>query len=250
MGTIMKDRVAIVTGAVGGLGRAISLQLAQEGATVALNYLVERDQDADAFLKELTSQGYRAGLYKADVSRPDEAQRLIEMVTKDFGRVDVLINNAGITIDKTLKNMSAEQWDIVLGVDLSSVFYCSRAVVGQMLERGYGRIISTSSVVGQKGNFGQTNYAAAKAGIIGFTKALALETAKKGITVNAVAPGFVKTAMTERIPKDVMDKIVESIPVGRLADPSEIARAVVFLADEKSSYITGQVMGINGGFYM
>jgi acetoacetyl-CoA reductase len=119
-----------------------------------------------------------------------------------------------------------------------------------MLERCYGRIISTSSVVGQKGNFGQTNYAAAKAGIIGFTKALALETAKKGITVNAVAPGFVKTAMTERIPKDVMDKIVESIPVGRLADPSEIARAVVFLADEKSSYITGQVMGINGGFYM
>jgi acetoacetyl-CoA reductase len=250
MGTIMKDRVAVVTGAVGGLGRAISLHLAQEGATVALNYLVERDQDAEAFLKELISQGHRAGLYKADVSRPDEAQRLIEMVTKDFGRVDVLINNAGITIDKTLKNMSAEQWDKVLGVDLSSVFYCSRAVVGQMLERGYGRIINTSSVVGQKGNFGQTNYAAAKAGIIGFTKALALETAKKGITVNAVAPGFVKTAMTERIPKDVMDKIVESIPVGRLADPSEIARAVVFLADEKASYITGQVMGINGGFYM
>ena len=250
MGTIMKDRVAVVTGAVGGLGRAISLHLAQEGAMVALNYLVERDQDADAFLKELTNQGYRASLYKADVSRPDEAQRLIEMVTKDFGRVDVLINNAGITIDKTLKNMSAEQWDKVLGVDLSSVFYCSRAVVGQMLERGYGRIINTSSVVGQRGNFGQTNYAAAKAGIIGFTKALALETAKKGITVNAVAPGFVKTAMTERIPKDVMDKIVESIPVGRLADPSEIARVVVFLADEKSSYITGQVMGINGGFYM
>ena len=250
MGTIMKDRVAVVTGAVGGLGRAISLHLAQEGAMVALNYLVERDQDADAFLKELTNQGYRASLYKADVSRPDEAQRLIEMVTKDFGRVDVLINNAGITIDKTLKNMSAEQWDKVLGVDLSSVFYCSRAVVGQMLERGYGRIINTSSVVGQRGNFGQTNYAAAKAGIIGFTKALALETAKKGITVNAVAPGFVKTAMTERIPKAVMDKIVESIPVGRLADPSEIARVVVFLADEKSSYITGQVMGINGGFYM
>ena len=250
MGIILKDRVALVTGAVGGLGRAISLHLAQEGATVALNYLVERDQDAEAFLKQLTNQGHRASLYKADVSRFDEAQRLIEMVTKDFGRVDVLINNAGITIDKTLKNMSAEQWEKVIGVDLSSVFYCSRAVVGQMLERGYGRIINTSSVVGQKGNFGQTNYAAAKAGMIGFTKALALETAKKGITVNAIAPGFVKTAMTEQIPKDVMDKILESIPVGRLADPSEIARAVVFLADEKSSYITGQVMGINGGFYM
>jgi NAD(P)-dependent dehydrogenase (short-subunit alcohol dehydrogenase family) len=151
---------------------------------------------------------------------------------------------------KTLKNMGPDQWSKVIGVDLDSVFYCSRAVIEQMLERGYGRIINISSVVGQKGNFGQTNYAAAKAGIIGFTKALALETAKKGITVNAIAPGFVKTAMTEKIPKDVMDKIVGSIPVGRLAEPSEIARAIVFLSDEKSSYITGQVMGINGGFYM
>ena len=250
MGTILKDRVALVTGAVGGIGRSISLHLAAEGAILALNYLVEQDEDAEEYLKELTRQGFRASLYKADVSRSDEAVSLVERVTKDFGRIDVLINNAGITIDKTMKNMSPEHWDKVIGVDLSSVFYCSRAVIGQMLERGYGRIVNISSVVGQKGNFGQTNYAAAKAGIIGFTKALALETAKKGITVNAIAPGFVKTAMTDRIPKDVMDKIVDSIPVGRLADPSEIARAIVFLADEKSSYITGQVMGINGGFYM
>jgi acetoacetyl-CoA reductase len=250
MGTILKDRVALVTGAVGGIGRSISLHLAAEGAILALNYLVEQDEDAEEYLKELTRQGFRASLYKADVSRSDEAVSLVERVTKDFGRIDVLINNAGITIDKAMKNMSPDQWDKVIGVDLSSVFYCSRAVIGQMLERGYGRIINISSVVGQKGNFGQTNYAAAKAGIIGFTKALALETAKKGITVNAIAPGFVKTAMTDKIPKDVMDKIVDSIPVGRLAEPSEIARAIVFLADEKSSYITGQVMGINGGFYM
>jgi acetoacetyl-CoA reductase len=250
MGTILKDRVALVTGAVGGIGRSISLHLAAEGAILALNYLVEQDEDAEEYLKELTRQGFRASLYKADVSRSDEAVSLVERVTKDFGRIDVLINNAGITIDKAMKNMSPDQWDKVIGVDLSSVFYCSRAVIGQMLERGYGRIINISSVVGQKGNFGQTNYAAAKAGIIGFTKALALETAKKGITVNAIAPGFVKTAMTDKIPKDVMDKIVDSIPVGRLAEPSEIARAVVFLADEQSSYITGQVMGINGGFYM
>ena len=234
MGTILKGRVALVTGAVGGIGRAISLHLAQEGAILALNYLLEREQDAEDFLKELTGQGYRAKLYKTDVSRFDEAVRLVETITKDLGPVDVLINNAGITIDKTLKNMSPEQWQKVIGVDLDSVFYCSRAVIEQMLGRGYG----------------QTNYAAAKAAIIGFTKALALETAKKGITVNAIAPGFVKTAMTEKIPKDVMDKIVESIPVGRLAEPSEIARAIVFLADDKSSYITGQVMGINGGFYM
>jgi acetoacetyl-CoA reductase len=250
MGTTLKDRVVLVTGAVGGIGRAISLHLAQEGATLALNYLVEQDQDAEDFLKQLTNQGFRANLYKADVSRYDEAVSLIERATKDFGRIDVLINNAGITIDKTMKNMSPENWDKVIGVDLSSVFYCSRAVIGQMLERGYGRIVNTSSVVGQKGNFGQTNYAAAKAGIIGFTKALALETAKKGITVNAVAPGFVKTAMTDLIPKDVMDKIVDSIPAGRMAEPSEIARAIAFLADEKSSYITGQVLGVNGGFYM
>ena len=250
MGTILKGRVALVTGAVGGIGRAISLHLAQEGAILALNYLLEREQDAEDFLKELTGQGYRAKLYKTDVSRFHEAVRLVETITKDLGPVDVLINNAGITIDKTLKNMSPEQWQKVIGVDLDSVFYCSRAVIEQMLGHGYGRIINISSVVGQKGNFGQTNYAAAKAGIIGFTKALALETAKKGITVNAIAPGFVKTAMTEKIPKDVMDKIVESIPVGRLAEPSEIARAIVFLADDKSSYITGQVMGINGGFYM
>jgi acetoacetyl-CoA reductase len=250
MGTILKDRVALVTGAVGGIGRSISLHLAAEGAILALSYLVERDEDAEEYLKELTRQGFRASLYKADVSRFDEAVSLVERVTKDFGRIDVLINNAGITIDKTMRNMSPDQWDKVIGVDLSSVFYCSRAVIGQMLERGYGRIINISSVVGQKGNFGQTNYAAAKAGIIGFTKALALETAKKGITVNAIAPGFVKTAMTDKIPKDVIDKIVDSIPVGRMAEPSEIARAIVFLADEKSSYITGQVMGINGGFYM
>jgi acetoacetyl-CoA reductase len=250
MGTILKDRVALVTGAVGGIGRSISLHLAAEGAILALSYLVERDEDAEEYLKELTRQGFRASLYKADVSRSDEAVSLVERVTKDFGHIDVLINNAGITIDKTMKNMSPDQWDKVIGVDLSSVFYCSRAVIGQMLERGYGRIINISSVVGQKGNFGQTNYAAAKAGIIGFTKALALETAKKGITVNAIAPGFVRTAMTDKIPKDVIDKIVDSIPVGRMAEPSEIARAIVFLADEKSSYITGQVMGINGGFYM
>jgi len=161
-----------------------------------------------------------------------------------------VVNNAGITIDRTLKNMTSDQWEKVLAVDLSSVFNCSKAVITHMLERGYGRIISISSVVGEKGNFGQTNYAAAKAGIIGFTKALALETAKKGITVNVVAPGFVRTAMTDQMPKEVLGKIVETIPVGRMAEPSEVARAVLFLADEKSSYITGQVLSVNGGLYM
>jgi len=246
----LKDRVALVTGAVGGIGQAISQYLAEEGAVVGLNYLVEPDEVAEAFLKEFTHKGYRGKLYKADVSKFEDTTQLVEKVSKDFGRIDILVNNAGITIDRTLKNMTPDQWEKVLAVDLSSVFNCSKAVIGQMLERGYGRIISITSVVGQKGNFGQTNYAAAKAAIIGFTKSLALETAKKGITVNAVAPGFVKTAMTGQMPKEVLEKIVESIPVGRMAEPLEIARTVLFLADEKSSYITGQVFSVNGGLYM
>ncbi len=250
MRATLQDRVALVTGAVGGIGRAISLHFAREGATLALNYLVEPEPVAQAFLAEFTQQGYRGKLYKADVSRFDDAKILAEQVMKDFGRIDILVNNAGITLDKAFKNMTPDQWEKVIAVDLSSVFYCSKAVLGPMLERGYGRVISISSVVGQKGNFGQTNYAAAKAGIIGFTKALALEMAQKGITVNAVAPGFVKTAMTELIPKDVMDKIVDTIPVRRLARPGEVARAVAFLADENSSYITGQVVSVNGGLYM
>lgn len=250
MGESLKGRVALVTGAVGGIGQSISSLLAEEGATVALHYLVEPDEVAAAFLKEFTQQGYKAKIYKADLSRFEDVTSLVETVTKDFGQIDILVNNAGITMDRTLKNMSPVEWEKVIAVDLSSVFYCSKAAINQMLSRGYGRIISISSVVGEKGNVGQTNYAAAKAGIIGFTKSLALETARKGITVNAVAPGFVKTAMTEKIPKEIMNKIVEGIPTGRLAEPWEIARAVVFLADEKCSYMTGQVLSVNGGLYM
>ncbi len=250
MGESLKGRVALVTGAVGGIGQAISSLLAEEGATLALHYLVEPDEVAAAFHKEFTQQGYKAKIYKADLSRFEDVTSLAEAVIKDFGQIDILVNNAGITMDRTLKNMSPAEWEKVIAVDLSSVFYCSKAAINQMLSRGYGRIISISSVVGEKGNVGQTNYAAAKAGIIGFTKSLALETARKGITVNAVAPGFVKTAMTEKIPKEIMNKIVEGIPTGRLAEPWEIARAVVFLADEKCSYMTGQVLSVNGGLYM
>jgi acetoacetyl-CoA reductase len=250
MGDALKGRVALVTGAVGGIGQEIASLLAKEGAVLALHYLVEPDHVAADFLKGFTQQGYQAKMYKADLSRYEEVSFLIETVSKDFGQIDILVNNAGITMDRTLKNMTPEEWEKVIAVDLSSVFYCSKAVINRMLSRGYGRIISISSVVGQKGNVGQTNYAAAKAGIIGFTKALALETAKKGITVNAIAPGFVKTAMTDKIPKEIVDKIVETIPAGRMAEPWEIARAVVFLADEKSSYLTGQVLSVNGGLYM
>lgn len=250
MGDALKGRVALVTGAVGGIGQAIASLLAEEGAGLALHYLVESDEVAAEFLKGFTRQGYQAKTYKADLSRHEEVTAVVETIIKDFGQIDILVNNAGITKDRTLKNMTPDEWEKVIAVDLSSVFYCSKAVINQMLARGYGRIISISSVVGQKGNVGQTNYAAAKAAIIGFTKSLALETAKKGITVNAVAPGFVKTAMTDKIPKEIVEKIVETIPIGRMAEPWEIARAVVFLAEEKSSYMTGQVLSVNGGLYM
>ncbi len=250
MGEGLKDRVALVTGAVGGIGQAISLALAQEGAAVALNYLVESDESANAFSAEFRRRGYRGRLYKADVSQFKDAREQIDNVIKEFGQLDILVNNAGITLDRALKNMDPGEWDKVIAVDLSSVFHCCRAAIGHMLERNYGRIVSISSVVGQKGNFGQTNYAAAKAGMVGFTKSLALETARKGITVNAVAPGFIKTSMTDKIPTNVMDKIVDGIPVGRLAEPWEVARAVLFLADEQSSYITGHVLSVNGGVYM
>ena len=250
MGDALKGRVALVTGAVGGIGQAIASLLAKEGASLALHYLVESDEVAAEFLKGFTQQGYKAKTYKADLSKHEAVTSVVETIIKDFGQIDILVNNAGITMDRTLKNMTPDEWEKVIAVDLSSVFYCSKAVINQMLSRGYGRIISISSVVGQKGNVGQTNYAAAKAAIIGFTKSLALETAKRGITVNAVAPGFVKTAMTDKIPKEIVEKIVETIPAGRMAEPWEIARAVVFLADEKSSYVTGQVLNVNGGLYM
>jgi acetoacetyl-CoA reductase len=247
---ILKGRVALVSGAVGGIGQAISFLLAQEGAAVALHYLVESDEVAEGLLQQFVQRNYKAKLYKADLSKFEDTTSMVESVVKDFGQVDILVNNAGITMDRTLKNMTPSEWEKVLAVDLSSVFYCCNAVINHMLARSYGRIISISSVVGQKGNIGQTNYAAAKAAIIGFTKSLALETAKKGITVNAVAPGFVKTPMTDKIPKDIMEKIVDTIPVGRLAEPAEVARAVLFLADVQSSYVTGQVLNINGGLYM
>lgn len=250
MGDALKGRVALVTGAVGGIGQVIASQMAKEGAALALHYFVEPDNVAADFLKGFTQEGSRAKLYKADLSKYEAVTAVVDTIIKDFGQIDILVNNAGITKDRTLKNMTPDEWEQVIAVDLSSVFYCSKAVINQMLGRGYGRIISISSVVGEKGNVGQTNYAAAKAGIIGFTKSLALETAKKGITVNAVAPGFVKTAMTDKIPKEIIEKIVETIPVGRMAEPWEIARAVAFLADEKSSYVTGQVLSVNGGLYM
>jgi 3-oxoacyl-(acyl-carrier-protein) reductase len=246
---ILKDRVALVTGGSKGIGKAICRQLAEHRARVACVYGHDRNA-ADAMEGEFREQGYEGNVYQCDVTEPEQIAAMVEQVVKDFGRVDILVNNAGITHDKTVLKMEIADWHNVLRTDLSSCFYVSKAVLPHMIAQKYGRIINISSVIGLSGNIGQANYASAKAGLFGFTKTLALETARKGITVNAVAPGFVRTEMTEKIPPDVLEKLIDHIPMRRFAEPHEISRVVIFLAQEESAYITGQIYGINGGLYM
>ncbi len=246
---LFEDRVALVTGGTKGIGKAICTDLAEHGGQVACVYGHDR-KAAEACERELAARALRVVTYECDVTEPDQVSSMVERVVKDFGKVDILVNNAGVTSDKTVLKLEVVDWHKVLRTDLSSCFYISKAVLPSMLQQKYGRIINISSVIGLSGNIGQANYAAAKAGLFGFTKSLALETARKGITVNAVAPGFVRTEMTEKIPTDTIEKIVEHIPMRRFAEPFEISRVVVFLAQEASAYITGQIYGINGGLYM
>lgn len=244
-----KDRVALVTGGTKGIGRAICMDLGDHGAQVACIYAHDREA-AESYQREADERGHRVKTYQCDITEPEQVASMVDSVAQDFGRIDILVNNAGVTSDKTVLKMEISEWHKVLRTDLSSCFYISKSVLPHMITAKYGRIINISSVIGLSGNIGQANYAAAKAGLFGFTKSLALETARKGITVNAVAPGFVKTDMTEKIPQEIIDKIVDQIPMRRFADPHEISRVVVFLAQEESSYITGQIYGINGGLYM
>ncbi len=238
-------RVAVVTGGTRGIGEAISKELKGAGYKVAATY-GGNDEAANKF-KKATG----IAVYKWDVGDFDACQKGLAQVEADLGPVDVLVNNAGITRDGMFHKMSAENWNAVIATNLNSVFNMSRGVIEGMRARGYGRIISISSVNGQKGQMGQTNYSAAKAGIFGFTKALAQENAFKGITVNAVAPGYIATEMVRAVPQEVLEsKILPQIPVGRLGEAEEVARAVVFLAAEESGYITGSTLTINGGQYM
>ncbi len=246
---LFRDRVALVTGGTKGIGKAICMHLAEHGCRVACGYGRDR-QAADAFLKEFREKSYEGDIYQADVTEPDQIFAMVDRVVKDFGTLDILVNNAGITSDKTVLKMEVADWQKVLRTNLSSCFYMCKAALPHMLQQKYGRIISISSVIGLSGNIGQANYASAKAGLFGFTKTLALETARKGITVNAVAPGFVRTEMTAKIPPEIVEKILDEIPMRRFAEPHEISRVVIFLAQEDSSYITGQIYGINGGLYM
>ncbi|MDP9394070.1 MAG: 3-oxoacyl-ACP reductase FabG, partial [Actinomycetota bacterium] len=189
-------------------------------------------------------------IHQGNIGSAEDCERVIAEVLEQHGRLDILVNNAGITVDKTVRKMSVDDWDRVVQVNLSGAFYLSRAILQHMLDRGSGRIINISSIIGESGNIGQANYSAAKAGLFGLTMSLAQETARKGITVNSVAPGYISTEMVAAVPKEALDKVVAKIPVGRLGEPDEVARVVEFLADPDSAFITGQVYSVNGGQYM
>jgi 3-oxoacyl-(acyl-carrier-protein) reductase len=245
----LKGRVAVVTGGSRGIGRAIALALAEEGADVAVNY-----QRNEAMAREVAQAIERTGrvsdIYQADVSDPEQVQRMRDAVLTRFHRTDILVNNAGINRDKSFAKMDDDTWRSVIAVNLNGVFYCTKVFLDAMAARNYGRIINISSIVGQMGNFGQANYAAAKAGLLGFTKTLARELAGKGITVNAIAPGFIETEMVAGVPDDVKQKLLAQIPLRRFGKPEEVAKAVVFLGSEDASYITGHVLNVNGGMYV
>jgi acetoacetyl-CoA reductase len=244
-----EQRVAIVTGGARGIGAAITTSLVKAGTHVAAGYSRSR-APGDELAGKLTAEGYSVSLHQGNVGNPDDCQRVVRDVLAEHGRVDYLVNNAGITVDKTVRKMTVDDWHAVLRVNLSGAFYMTKAVLEHMLDRSFGRIVNISSVIGQTGNVGQANYAASKAGLIGFTKSLALEVAAKGITVNCVAPGFIDTDMVAGVPEKALDRIVADIPVGRLGKAREIARAVQFLVDDDAGYITGSVLAVNGGLDM
>lgn len=239
------QRIALVTGATGGLGTHICKRLHDDGDLVCANYRSE--EKARVWQEQMQSEGYSVHLYKADVADFDEVGVMVEKIVNEHGTIDVLVNNAGITRDGAFRKMAHEAWAEVIAANLTSVFNCTRHVINPMIEQTYGRIINISSVNGQRAQFGQVNYAAAKAGMHGITKTLAIEVATKGITVNTISPGYVATDMVMAVPEEVRAKIVQGIPVGRLGGTGEIAHLVSFLASEGSSFITGANYAINGG---
>lgn len=244
----LNGRTAIVTGASRGIGKEIATQLAARGADVAINYR-SSDAEANEVAEAIRAHGVKAMVVQADVSDPDQARGMIRQVQEAWGRLDILINNAGITRDKTLRKLTDEDWETVIRTNLGSVYSCCTAALPIMIDQEFGRIVNITSFVGQAGNFGQSNYAASKGGIIAFTKTAALEVAKYNVTVNCIAPGFTETDMLRQVPEPVREKIIARIPMRRFGQPEEIARAVVFIAAE-GSYITGQQINVNGGVYM
>ena len=244
----LKDRVALVTGGAQGIGKAVALLLARNGADVVISDI--NLEKAEETAKEIETIGRKASAIKVDVANLDQVESMVETILQQFGHVDILINNAGITRDKLILRMTEEEWDAVLNINLKGTFNCTKAVVRHMSKQRRGKIVSIASVVGEMGNAGQANYAASKAGVIGFTKTIAREFAQRGINVNAIAPGYIETPMTEALPEKAKEELKRMIPMERLGKPEDVAEAVLFLVSEASSYITGQVLNVNGGIYM
>ena len=245
----LTERTALVTGASRGIGRAIALALAAEGADVAVNYLCS-ETPAKQLVKEIEAMGGRALLVQADVGDEADTSRMAQEIDSEFGHLDMLINNAGVTSDRSFSNMDQTAWRKVMRTNLDGVFNCTKACLDGMIARGWGRVVNITSVIGQMGNFGQANYASSKAGVAAFTKSLAKEVAGKGITVNAIAPGFIATEMLATIPDKVRTRLLEQIPMRRFGRPEEVARACVYLCSADGDYITGTELSINGGLYM
>jgi 3-oxoacyl-[acyl-carrier protein] reductase len=242
----MKDKVVLITGSAQGIGRAIALRFAKEGAKIALNDIEAQKENLEKVKKEIEKLGGKANYYFADVSKYEDVERMVQDIQKDFGKLDVLVNNAGICADRTLAKMTKEEWQKVIDIDLTGVFNCTKAALPLIIQN-QGKIINISSLVGLRGNFGQTNYAAAKAGIIGFTKSLAKEVGRFGVTVNAIAPGFIETSLTQNLPPQVVETVKKFTPLGRFGKPEEVASLVFFLASDEANFITGAVINIDGG---
>ena len=242
----MKNKIVLITGSSRGIGKTIALKFASLGASIALNDIPSQENTLKETKREIENQNGIAEYFLADISNYKDVERMINEIKEKFGKIDVLVNNAGICLDKTLAKMSVEEWQKVIDVNLTGVFNCSKAALPLIIPNK-GKIISMSSVVGQRGNFGQTNYGATKAGIIGFTKSLSKEVGKFGVTVNAIAPGFIRTKLTEIIPEKFKTQITMLTSLGRFGEPEEVADLIIFLASDKASFITGAVINIDGG---
>ena len=245
----LKGKICLISGASRGIGRATAVLMAEAGCDVAVNY-VSNEKAAQEVVDQITRTGRKAKAYQADVSNRDQTNRMVDQALEDFGPIQILVNNAGITRDRSFMKLSFEQWHEVLLVNLDGAFNLTGRLLPQMVESRWGRVINMSSIVAQMGNFGQSNYAVAKGGLMAFTKTLAREVAHKGVTVNAVSPGFIDTDMTRVVPKDTIDMICKLTPVARLGTAEEVAIAVRFLADPRASFITGEIIKVNGGLYM
>jgi 3-oxoacyl-[acyl-carrier protein] reductase len=244
----LAGKVALVTGAAQGIGKAVALLLARNGADIVISDInLEKAEEA---ANEIKSIGRKALAVKGDVANWNDVERMVEVILEKFAKIDILVNNAGITRDKLILRMTEEDWDAVLDVNLKGTFHCTKAVVRHMAKQRSGKIVNIASVVGEMGNAGQANYSASKAGVIGLTKTIAREFAQRGININAIAPGYIETPMTEVLPEKAKEELKKLIPMERLGKPEDVAEAVLFLVSEESNYITGQVLNVNGGIYM